>query len=166
MLRTSEDIEVHSVSSRLVMWQLSSKSAGLTESVRASRLWKCWDLSSLPKDICCALEKVGWNNVKKLASFEGSLVQIVICRGILIYTYDNQCVTMVFDCKHGKLSLKLPYKFLLAVRSTNIKVEIYLTAVIEFKIENLSSDFHFTCIILSTPSEIIGFGLKCNICAS
>ena len=113
MLRTSEDIEVHSASSGLVSWQPSNKSAGLTESVRATRLWKCWDLNSLPKDICCALDKVGWNNLKKLASFEGSLVQIVICRGVLIYMFDNQCITMVFYCKHGKLSLNLPYILIL-----------------------------------------------------
>ena len=77
------NLQIHSVSSRLVAWQLSTKSTGLTKSVRASRLWKCSDLNFLPQSHIRCIGQ-GW--LKWLESFEGNLVKTAICSQAPIIT--------------------------------------------------------------------------------
>ena len=128
------NLQIHSVSSRLVAWQLSTKSTGLTKSVRASRLWKCSDSNFLPQSHMCCIGQ-GW--LKWLESFEGNLVKTAICSQAPIIT---TFFTPVFYRTSEKLSKNNPSYILSDFCGTNNRrVKYTLVAVFKFEIKSLTA---------------------------
>ena len=123
------NLQIHSVSSRLVAWQLSTKFAGLTKSFLASRLWKCADLNFLPQGHMCCIGQ-GW--LKWVESFEGNLVKTAICSQAPIIA---SFFTPAFYRTSEKLSKNNPSYILSDFLGTNNRwVKYTLEAVFKFEI--------------------------------